>query len=285
MTRKGIVGAHVSAAGGHFRAIENGMRLGVDAIQMFGASPQMWAAKHPTPEQAEKFKKAREGSGISQVFLHAAYLVNAASPDPIIRARSVQSLVDHLSIAEMLGADGLIFHLGSGKELPVEEASSHLEHAMKDVLEKVPGSAKLVMENSAGGGKKIGSTLGQLGELLRAVSNPRVAVCLDTAHAFEAGIIEKFTPEEVKSFFDEFESAIGMKHLVAIHANDSMTQFNSHHDRHENIGEGYIGLKGFHALAAEARLSGVPFILETPGFTGEGPDEENVRRLRAAFAK
>ena len=153
--------------------------------------------------------------------------------------------------------------------------------AMQKILKDVPGAAELIMENSAGGGQKIGASITEIGELRRRVASPRVKVCLDTAHAFEAGIIGAYTPKNLKELFDTFDRLIGLDHLAVIHANDSKTVYNSHHDQHENIGEGHIGRQGFLALGKEKRLIHVPFILEVPGFTGEGPDKKNVNRLRS----
>ncbi len=155
---------------------------------------------------------------------------------------------------------------------------------MQEVLAQVPGDTWLVMENSSGGGGKLGSTASDLGTIKRLVNSPRVKVCFDTAHAFEAGVLaENVTPENVKKVFDEWDREISLKDLVALHVNDSKTLHNSHTDRHENLGHGHIGLKGFRALAAEKRLHHAAWILEVPGFDNEGPDKENVDILKKCF--
>lgn len=276
-----IIGAHVSSAGGLWNAIDRAEAIGASCMQIFGASPRQWAATMPHAKDINRYTARLRASGIEPVFLHAAYLANLASPDTATVKKSIQSLSDHLRIAAMIGARGLVFHLGSGKEMPKERAMTQTVRAMQTILKDVSGAAELIMENSAGGGQKIGATIAEIGELRRRVGSPRVNVCFDTAHAFEAGIIASYTPRNIKEFFDAFDRLIGLDHLAVIHANDSKTLFNSHHDQHENIGEGYIGRKGFLALGKEKRIAHLPFILEVPGFAGGGPDKKNVDRLRS----
>ena len=276
------IGAHVSTAGGIYNAIENAVRIGAEAIQLYGASPRQWAAKLPKGEDIKKFKDAQKSSKIKSVFLHAAYLVNLASPDQIIRARSVQSLGDHLKIAEMLDAFGLIFHIGSSKDAPQKEGVNHIIAGVNEVLKNIRGQSKLILETSAGGGAKLGFTAKEVGQILKRIGSNRAGVCFDTAHAFEAGII-KYDPKTIKSVFDEWDKEVGIENIVVIHANDSKTAFGSHNDRHENIGGGYIGLEGFRNLAKEKRLHSKPWILEVPGFEKTGPDKKNVDILRSCF--
>lgn len=277
------IGAHVRTAGGLHKTIEHAKRIGAECIQIFGASPQQWRVKMPDPSEIKKYREELEKSGIEPVFLHAAYLVNLASPEAALRAKSILSLSDHLKIVDGIGATGLIFHMGSNKGENLEEALRRTVSGMEEVLKNVPGQALLVMENSAGGGSKLGANLQQLGYLLKKNGSERVKACIDTAHAFEAGIIEEYSSVLVKKFLADLDNEIGLENIVALHINDSKTPPGSHHDRHENIGEGYIGLKGFRALAAEKRLHDKAWILEVPGFDGEGPDKENIEILRSCF--
>lgn len=275
-----ILGAHVSTAGGLHTAVDRGEKLGVQSIQIFGASPRSWRAKMPTQEECEKFKHGIKKYSISHVFLHAAYLVNLASGNSDIFLQSKQSLIDHLSIAELIGAHGLIFHIGSSKGITREEALIQEIEAMKEIINRVPGKAKLIMENTAGGGDKVGDSIKEMGELYQKTGSDRLGVCFDTAHAFEAGWVTSYTKNSVKKLFDEFDKEIGIQNLCAIHANDSMTDSGSHHDRHANIGEGKIGKEGFRALFSDKRLHSIPWILEVPGFDGSGPDIKNVEIMK-----
>lgn len=277
-----FIGAHVKATGGPAEAVKNALALGAEAFQMYGASPRMWRAGMPSEKNVREFRAALEKSGITEVYLHAAYLVNLASPSEDIYEKSITNLSAHLRIAEALGARGLIFHVGSGKGSDLEKALRREMKAMKQVLKDAPGDAWLVMENSAGGGAKIGSGIEEIGYLFEKVGSPRVKLCFDTAHAFEAGLIESYTPENIKNLFDAWDESIGLDTIVALHVNDSKTAYDSHHDRHENIGEGFIGLDGFRALAGEKRLRNKTWLLEVPG-EGEGPDKKNVDLLRSLF--
>lgn len=277
------IGGHVSAQGGLFRAIINGEKIGATTIQMYGASPRMWSANQPETHEVEKFKETRKNSSIKSVYLHAAYLVNLASPSDEVYEKSIKNLSDHLNIAEAIGADGLIFHVGSGKESSKEKALEKEVRAIKEVLKNTSGKSYLVMENSAGGGAKIGSAIDEIKHLFNELRSKRVKVCFDTAHAFEAGMIEKYTKENVKKLFDDWDKAIGLENIVALHVNDSKTKYSSHNDKHENIGEGEIGIDGFKALASEKRLWDKAWILEVPGFDDMGPDKKNIDILRSLF--
>lgn len=279
------LGAHVSAAGGLSKAPENAAKIGAQCMQIFGAPPRQFRGKIPPETEIAEYREALERHAIGSVFLHASYLVNLATPNSDLREKSCESLVDHLHIAEAIGAEGLIFHMGSSKGRTRESALAQTIENMKTVLEKVPGKSWLVMENSAGGGDKLGTDPEELAAIKKAVGNARVKVCIDTAHAFEAGLIDRFTPKEIADFLKRWDSSIGLKNIAALHINDSKTGPGSHHDRHENLGEGYIGISGFHNLAAEKNLHHAAWILEVPGFDGGGPDKKNLDLLKSCFGR
>jgi len=278
-----LLGMHVSTAGGPAKGIQRGDEMGAEVIQIFGASPRTWSAPLPKKEDVKLYEEARAKSGVKEVYLHAPYLVNIGSADPVLRARSIKCLAAHLAIAQALGAEGLVFHPGSGGEQLREEAVAKTIEGMQQVVEAVPGSVMLIMENTAGGGNKLGGTAEELGLLLHGAASERIKVCIDTAHAFEAGIIEEYTPENIKELVDDFDKHVGIKNVVAFHVNDSKTAMGSHHDRHENLGEGFIGLDGFKALAKEKRLHHIAWMLEVPGFEGLGPDKKNLDILKGCF--
>lgn len=275
-----LIGAHVSAAGGPHKAIERAKELGVVAIQTFGSSPRQYQVTEPKEEDVAAFKAARKEAGIEHVFLHAPYLVNMASSTPAVRHSSRSTLAGHLRIAQQLGADGVVVHTGSvGKGNGREEAVERVVKGVKEVLEKVPGSADILLENGSGGGGKIGSTIEDIAAIVKGVDSDRVGVCIDTCHAFAAGVLV-FTPEGINDFFDNWEQELGKGKIRAIHANDSKGAAGSYLDRHENIGEGLIGKEGFKNLSKDRVASRVPWILEVPGFEGEGPDKKNVDILK-----
>ena len=277
------IGAHVSTQGGLVNAFENAKKIGAEAIQIFGSSPQQWAVRELKKEDIEKFKAAHKKAGDISVFLHAAYLVNLASPNEITRANSIQSLVGHLKISEAIGAKGLIFHIGSAKDQPKEQAIEFLVSGVKKVLEKSKGDSLIILENSSAGGAKLGANPKEIGEILNKIKSDRTKVCFDTAHAFEAGVAKYDDQGTIAKVFDEWDKEIGLENIVAIHANDSKTPFASHNDRHENIGEGCIGLAGFKNLAKENRLKDKIWLLEVPGFDNLGPDKRNIDILKSCF--
>lgn len=266
------------------RAAERGHEIGADVIQIYGASPRMWAASVPSQKDAEEFKAALEENGIQAVYLHAAYLVNLASPSQEMYEKSVENLGKHLDIAEVLGAEGLIFHLGSGKDLLRKEALDREVRGIRRVLRERPGKAWLIMENSAGGGAKIGAEMEDIEYLFKNADSERVKICMDTAHAFEGGMIREYDSRNIGDLCDAWDKAVGLENLVALHVNDSKTLAGSHHDRHENIGEGHIGIRGFRALAKEKRLRDKAWIAEVPGFGGEGPDKRNLDIIKKLFS-
>lgn len=277
------IGAHVGAAGGLWNAVENARAIGATCFQIFGASPRQWRASMPRDAEIKKFKDALKKSGLGPVYLHAAYLINLASGDKELLKKSVENLTAHLKIAEALGAAGLIFHPGSWKGMKSkEEGLTQEKEAIRAILKSVPGVSKLIIENTAGGGEKIG-TREDIQYLYAKVKSKRVQACIDTAHAFESGMIREYTAKEIQAFLNAWDASVGLENIPVLHINDSKTAGASHHDRHENIGEGYIGKEGFKALAKERRLWNKDWILEVPGFTNEGPDKRNIDLLKACF--
>jgi deoxyribonuclease IV len=277
------IGAHVSAAGGLHKAIENAQKIDANTIQIFGSSPRQWRVGLPDKKEINLFKEDIKKSNIGPVFLHAPYLVNIATPDDIIRDKSIINLIGQMKIAEAISAEGVIFHIGTRKDLEIKDALKKCSAAIKIILQKVPGKAKILIENNAGEGKKVGTTPEEIGIIIKQVKSDRVGICIDTAHSFESGIIDEYSPKKIKVFFDTWEKEVGKNKIAVLHINDSKTLANSHHDRHENIGEGHIGLKGFKNLAKEKRILNIPWILEVPGFNNEGADKKNINLLKSLF--
>ncbi|MBT4917589.1 deoxyribonuclease IV [Candidatus Peregrinibacteria bacterium] len=283
-----IIGAHVSTAGGLHNSFANAEKIGAQAMQIFGASPRQWKVKMPEEEVLEKFREARKQTKLGPIFLHASYLVNIGTPDNELYEKSIQSLIGHLKIAELIEAEGLIYHIGSYKNSTWEESAKRVVEGMNEALKNSPGKTHLIMENSAGGGSKIGLTLEEIGkiyqlavETLPSEITSRIKVCIDTAHAFGAGILETFSAEELDDFTKEADQAFGLKNLTVLHINDSLVPFNSKRDRHQNIGEGEIGLKSFKNMSKNKDLNNLPWILEVPGFEKTGPDKRNIDLIKA----
>lgn len=274
------IGAHVSTAGGISNAVARGAEIGCETIQIFGSSPQGWAFK-PVPEaEVEAFRREAAAAGMGPVFLHAIYLINLGTPDGAHLEKGVQSLTNYMKLAAEIGAQGVIFHPGSHKGAGYEGILSQTVDAIKRVLDASPEGPDLAVENMAGMGQHIGANFGELGGIIAAVDHPRLKVCLDTQHSFAAGY-DLTTGQGIEAMIDEFEEAIGLSKLVAVHANDSKRPCGSGVDRHDNIGEGFIGEEGFATMMAHPSFHQVPFLLEVPGFQGKGPDQRNIDILKS----
>ncbi len=278
-----LLGAHVSVAGGFANGFINADAIGAQTIQFFGASPRQWFASQPNEQAIAAYQAARQNSKVESVFLHAAYLVNLGSDKAELRAKSVASLSAHFKIANTLNATGLIFHMGSNSKR--KEGLAHTVEGIQKVLANVSGDSFLIMENSSGGGSKLCYDGDELGEIFRAVNSPRLKICLDTAHIFAAGVIPHFSEQNIEFALNRWDKAFGLENIVAVHFNDSKTLANSHVDRHENIGDGHIGLEGLQNFAQRKDLHHASWILEVPGIAGEGPDVENMNRLKKLFGR
>jgi apurinic endonuclease APN1 len=280
------IGAHVSVNGGFHNGIAKANEIGAHAIQFFGSSPRRWSVHFPSDESINQYKDMFKKSDVNFVFLHAPYLINLGTNEISKWNKSIKSLSEHLEIANILNANGLIFHVGStsgNDEISREESVIRAAKGIKEVLKKVKGNAQLIMENSAGGGKKLATTIDDLAKIFKNVNSPRFKICLDTAHTFESGVIQSFETLAIKEFFDKFDFQIGLENLVVLHINDSQTPCNSHRDIHDNIGKGYIGMEGFKNLAKEVRIKDKPWILEVPGFDHQGPDKKNIDLINSCF--
>lgn len=273
------IGAHVSTAGGISKAVDRGQELGCETIQIFGSAPQSWAFKHAPEEEVAAFRRRLAETGMGPVFLHAIYLINLGNADPANVSKGVQSLVNYLTLAASIGAAGVVFHPGSHKGVGYEAILPQVVAALRQVLEKAPAGPVLAVENMAGMGQHIGAKFDELGRILREVNSPRLKVCLDTQHTFAAGY-DLTNASGVNAMMAEFDQAIGVDNLVAVHANDSKQPQGSGVDRHDNIGEGFIGEAGFAAIMAHPAFRKLPFFLEVPGFEGKGPDQRNVDILK-----
>ncbi len=272
------IGAHVSTAGGLDKAIDRAQAMGAEAVQVFASSPRAWGFKAPSEESVLAFRDKAQAADISPVFLHAIYLANLGG-EPDLVTKSVDSLTAHMLVAGQLGAVGVVLHCGSHLGKGFDSVLGQAVAALREVLSRSSPDTWLILENSAGMGSHIGASFQQLGRLLDAVDSPRVMICLDTAHTLAAGY-NLSDPEQADSVMELFDGEIGLPRLVAVHANDSKAGLGSGIDRHENIGDGHIGVDGFRAVMAHPAFRSVPFLLEVPGLDGKGPDRENVDRLK-----
>ncbi len=263
------VGAHVSISGGIWKAVSRITSMGGDTIQIFTGSPRSWQRPEISAEDEIKFKKMCAEKGVSPVFIHAKYLISLGNKDKKIQHQSVRSLIDDLKIAKRIGAYGVIFH-------PQGEEFSLLVKNIKEVLVGSAPGTYLIVENTAQ------SRLSWLGRIFEKTDSDELRFCLDTAHIYEAGY-DLRRKDMFNKMMDELEREVGMEKTVLIHANDSKTLLDSGNDKHQNIGEGELGLKPFTFLLNDKRTRDLPFILETPGFKSqEGvSDKDNIEVLKS----
>ena len=275
-----LIGAHVSAAGGSNKAVARAEEIGAECFQIFASSPRMWSAKPIADDIAEKYSAEMKRAGMGPTVLHSKYLVALGTADPELLGKSEVALQADVAAANKLGALGVIFHPASHRGQGFEAVVDQFASSVRKILDNEPGDSLLMLETSAGAGDHIGSTFAELGTLIKAIGNDRVAVCLDTQHVWAAGY-DITAADTLNAAIDEFDKEIGIELLQSVHANDSMRELGSAVDRHENIGDGLIGMAGFQTLMVHEAFKHVPFYLEVPGTGKSGPDKPNIDRLKA----
>ena len=273
------IGAHVSTAGGISNAVARGQEIGCEAIQIFGSSPQAWAFKPVLGEQIGRFKQGLINAGVGAVFLHAIYRINLGTPSEETLQKGIDSLINYMNLAAEIGADGVIVHPGSHGGRGFEAVLPQAAEAIKTVLDASPGGPCLAVENMAGMGRHVGAKFDELGRILDAVDSTRLKIYLDTQHAFAAeyGVTN---PQGIQGMLAELDSGTGSANVAAVHTNDSKRVCGSGVDRHDNIGDGFIGEEGFVAIMANPAFAEVPFLLEVAGFECKGPDQQNMDILK-----
>jgi deoxyribonuclease IV len=277
-----LIGAHVSPSGGLPKAIERGVQRGCQAIQIFNQSPRMWRPTTYRDEDVAAFREAMADSPIDAVLIHAVYLLNCASDDRQIRAKSLASLTHSLRVGQAIGAAGVVLHPGSAKQGHVGEAIARAGKTIAAALADSEG-CELHLENTAGTGGTLGRSFDELAALIDAAgSSRRLGVCLDSCHLLASGYDVR-TPESMASVLRDCSRKLGRKTVRSLHLNDSQTPLGSNRDRHANVGAGELGRKGCGAFLSAPSLQSLPCILETPGENREGPSRKEValaRRLR-----
>jgi len=276
------LGAHMSIAGGISRAVERAVSAGADALQVFTKNQLQWRAPELTEEEAGHFRRAVEKAGLRFVCAHAAYLINPASGEPTVRRRSIEALKMEVRRADVLGCAGLVFHPGSPKEDSIDEGIRRLVDALAEVLEETAACrARVVLENTAGQGRTLGGDVRQFGVVFSRLNHhPRLAVCVDSCHAFAAGY-DLRTDDGVQRLVDHLCGTVGLDRILVLHLNDSLYECGRRVDRHAHIGQGAIGLDGFRRLLGHPAFQGAPGIIETPkGGPDLSMDRKNLEVLR-----
>jgi deoxyribonuclease-4 len=295
------LGAHLPLGAGMVKAVDRAAEIGATALQVFTDNPTAWARRAEPPTELPAFRDRLAAAGIEPVVSHASYLVNLAGPEPRFYDQSVGLLAQELVAAPAFGVRYVNVHIGSHRGAGVEAGIERLAHgvaatfARADELAMVaaegaddapvdgPGPV-LVLENSAGAGWGLGTSLEELGAIAAAIAGAgvdpaRVAFCLDVAHAWGAGI-DMGDPDAIDAFLGAFDRGIGLERLVLVHLNDSRAECGSRLDRHEHVGAGRVGERGMAHLLRHPRLAHATYIVETPGMD-EGYDAINLARAEA----
>lgn len=282
-----ILGAHMSIAGGCYKAIDSGHAVGCQCVQLFTKNNNQWRAKELTVDDVARFRQSLEACEIEHTLVHNSYLINLASPDEELWRKSLDAYIVELQRAEQLGIPYLVMHPGSYTSSSEEAGLRRVVEALDEIHRQLPGlKVMTLLETTAGQGTNLGHRFEHLATILAGVAAPeRVAVCVDTCHVFAAGYPIS-TEADYQQTFKAIDTTFGIGQIRAFHLNDSQKGLGSRVDRHAHIGEGAIGLEGFRLLLADDRFTQIPMYLETPkgDRDGEELDVINLRTLRGLIA-
>lgn len=253
------IGCHVSIAEEIFNAPKRAADLGCEVMQIFTRSPQGGKAPELTEEICRQFKVESKKWKIENTYVHTPYYINFASSSNRIRYGSKSVVRDELERASLLGAKYVMTHLGTAKDLGAKEALKKVVEMLKKTLDGYSGSAKLLLENSAGAGEIIGDDLGELGKIIKQTNGNIAGICLDTQHSFASG----YDWRNFDVILKKIDKEIGLDKIKLIHANDSQSDCGSNRDRHAHIGKGKIGGKAFEEIVRFAVKNNIDMILET----------------------
>ena len=258
------LGVHVSIAGRIYKSVERAEALGCKTMQIFSRNPRAWKVSPLAKSDINEFKKRRKKADISPLFIHIPYLINLASPEKELLHKSLEAYIEDIRRADSLGAEFFVTHLGSHKGKGVEFGIETFSRALNTVIAKTAPKLIILLENTSGAGNWLGGDIRHLGSIMtRIEKRSKIGVCFDTCHAYAAGY-DISAKEGLNETIKELDKEIGLDRLFLIHLNDSKGKLGSHLDRHENIGKGEIGLKGFKIILNHPELKNIPLILETP---------------------
>lgn len=271
------IGAHQSIVGGYAQALQRIINIGGNCLQIFSSSPRGWNFAKVSEEETKQFKTLKSRLLIDPVYFHASYLVNLAD-DGQIGHMSKMSLITELNLASKLNIKGSIVHLGSFKDQKSDFKYQKLISNIKEILDKTPQETLFIIENA--GNRKIGQTLEEISQIVKDLNDKRIRLCFDTCHLFSNGY--RFNDnDELNIFLDKLNKLNMFDKLEVWHINDSRDEFNSGHDRHDNIGQGKMNINEFKTLLNHPKTKNFPFIIETPGFDNNGPDKKNLDILKS----
>ncbi len=274
-----LIGAHTSASGGSFHALEEGAEIGATTIQLFTNNQKQWKGRSISDEEAILFKEMKQATAIQVTMSHDSYLINLGSPDELILSKSLKAFEEEIHRCHQLEIDYLNFHPGAYTSSSEQACLDKIAQSLLS-MEKLchKGKTRLLIETTAGQGTCVGHTFDQIGYLIKKThKHIPIGVCIDTCHIFAAGY-DISTSAGWDKTLKEFDDKVGLEHLFAFHLNDSKHPLGSRKDRHENLGEGFIGLECFKFLMRDKRVKDLPKYLETPN--GETAWKKEISLLK-----
>jgi deoxyribonuclease IV len=278
------IGAHLSTTGGIDTAVDRAEAVGADSLQVFTQSPRTWRPTNHATESIERFRERREEIGLQGVLCHALYLCNFATPKDDVYEKSVVALAHTMDVACAIGAEGVVFHVGSHLGKGFDAGLERILPALQAVLEHSDETTWLLMENSAGAGGTIGRSVDELATIYERLDrHPRLGFCLDSCHLWVSGI-DVTDAAALDAVLDELDDAVGLDRLRALHVNDAASPLGSNRDRHANIGDGVLGER-LGVFLGNARLQGLPAVIETAGPENKGPDKNEVDKAKAIWQR
>lgn len=279
-----LLGTHVSIAAGLEKAFSRAAAIGCSAMQIFTRNASRWQAPPLEEQTVVAFRTARTGSGVRYVAAHSSYLINLASPDPAQQQRSILTCLDELERCRRLGIEALVIHPGSHKGEGVATGLTTLCRSFEKICRQAGDEVTILLENTAGQGASLGASLDELAWALERLDSKRFGFCLDTCHAFVAGY-DVSTKDGYEQLIEQVDRLIGIDRLQLFHLNDSKKPLGSRVDRHEQVGQGLIGVNGFRLLMQDERFAHCPKITETPAGEENCHDLENLALLRKLAQK
>ena len=277
-----LIGAHLSIAKGLHHALYKAKAYGCTVLQIFTKNANTWKERTLAQDEIDRFDQARKKTGIIEIASHASYLINLATFERKKHDMSCNALVNEMVRSSALGIPFVVLHPGAHMGKGEKQGIEKIADSINDIFEQTHGiKTRLLLETTAGQGSGIGYIFEQLAAIMKKIENKnRFGICLDTSHIFAAGYDIR-TKESYLKTIKAFDMIIGIKNLFVIHLNDSKKALGSRVDRHEHIGEGYIGMNLFKLLMNDRRFRDVPKIIETPKLKGRrDADKMNLKRLR-----
>jgi deoxyribonuclease IV len=275
-----LLGVHISGQSKIYEALNRASLLGCNTMQIFSRAPQRWRDKFLDPKDVKEFQKRSQEFKIKPIFIHISYLINLASPNPKLYEASIDAYNQDILEAQELKADYIVTHMGSHKETSEDAGLKRLTEALNTILEETKDcNVGILLENTSGSGSWLGYKFSHQKRVIQGLKHKeRVGLCLDTAHAYLAGYDIK-SKAGLEDMLDEIDEMVGLDLIKLIHFNDARGELGSHHDRHDHIGKGSIGLEGMKRIVNHPKLKNAAFILETP------KDSENADKINLAVVR